>query len=155
MKTIDFTTDYKEAKRDFDDTIRRISFAHTLSQEIEPLLPKQWKIELANYKGFIKIKSKAEGLTADRFDKLLSTISRNFNIEPSKHIDKKNLSATYGFWRDTYFGSRHIETMVIVYVETSNSESCDVVETTEEVKTYKLSGYCKAISEKNYLQNVR
>ena len=156
MKTNDFLSAYKFKTAELKAIARKINFGTEVSQNIESLIPKQWTIKGDNYGGDIRIYPKAEGLTADRFDKLLAILTKALNIEPDKDIDVKTLHACFHRFRAKSFGSRHKDYSCLIRIEiiAENSERCEIIteEVTETKMVTRLTGYCKGLAEKKYLK---
>jgi len=160
MKTNDYLKEYKRLKNELRNDVKRMSFGKMVAQNIEDILPKQWKLEPDNYRGDLRISPRGDALTADRFDKLLAILSRHLQSEPTKRIDKKTLYAYFVIYRtDTtrpvtnYKAYSDYNVSIRIEINVNNTESCEIVtETvTETVERTTLTGYCKAIAEKHYL----
>lgn len=156
MNTTNFQPSFKHIRKNYKNSVACINYGLTVAQNIADMIPKQWELKADDYMGDIKIVPKGDALTADRFDKILSILSRVFLHEPdSRRIDKKQLYAIWHVRRPLHFGSNltdwSVQTMVEVVA--MNTESCEVItETVMEAKTVTvLTGYCKAIAEKHYL----
>jgi len=154
MKTNDFLNEYKRLKSTFREDVAKMAFGKMVAQNIESLLPKQWKMEPDGWKGDIRITPKGDALTADRFDKLLAILSRNLRTEPTKRIDAKQLYAFFVLYRrdPDRPGFSDWNVSIRIEIKAGNTESCEIItETvTETVERTTLTGYCKAIAEKRY-----
>jgi hypothetical protein len=157
MKTTDYLDSYMKIKQDLKQCVKQIFYGKMVSDNIADLIPKQWKIETDHYRGDIRISPVGEALTADRFDKLLTKLSSALQVEPKKSISKKELHATLTVWMPGYKVYYDLMLAVRIEIIATNSESCEVF--TKEVTTIEtvtvLSGYCKALADKIYLDAAR
>jgi len=122
-----------------------------IADELARIISDEWTIQPDTINTDIEIRPKERMITADKFDKQLSRLSRYLKEEPYKSIDENSLFASF----HSYFDINDYRSHIGIYLISTNSESCDIVtreETVTKTETIKeLTGYCKALSEKKYL----
>jgi len=156
MKTENYLSNFRKAKRELKILVKKMSFSKMIIDSIIDILPKGWKVELQEYWYDISIITEIDNdpfVTADVFDKVVSKISRIFREEPKMYISEEKLEADFCIYRKTRFADRRTDYDFYVRIEikTSNTEKCEIVYKRKMTKVAELTGYCKSLSEKKYL----
>jgi vacuolar-type H+-ATPase subunit C/Vma6 len=157
MKTTDYSSEFKRVKEMTKALIKEITFSKMIADNIRDLIPKEWKLEMDGWHGDLRISPAQEGLTADKFDKLLKKLSLALRVEPEKSIDNDILNARIHLYGKKPDGYTEWDRRVCIEITAKNTESCEVVITrkNELVERVELTGYCKALSEKKYLEDAK
>jgi len=155
MKTSNFLNYYKILRKRVRRYCTSTFLAKMVADNITDLLLPGWTIN-ADWSGDIQISPKEDNATADQFDRMLKKLSRVFNYEPSKNIDSSSLFASIYFDMPVTIDHDSDKIRITIYVISKNTESCEIVEreVTETKKVFELTGYCKALNDKKYLQDA-
>lgn len=136
-------------------TVRDYLLSKMIAWSIEHLILPGFKIEVSENVKIIPY-NKLFSPKADQWDKQVAILTKRFDQEPSKDITKDRMQARFFISHSRYNDSRMNtwSASSLVYIDSVNTESCEIEMVKEVVETPKLTGYCAALVAKKYLKAV-
>jgi len=160
VKTDSMSYSYSEAKKRIKTLVRKITVCKMIADSIRDFIIPGFKIEVNTQVTIVPYNS-AFPPKMDLWDKQVEILSRFFSKEPYKDINKDSATASFsvdvtkfGVKRCRYYSYSELFSHIYVDVTTANTEKCEIYQT-DVVNTYKenvLTGYCKVLSERKYLE---
>ena len=138
--------------KDLNSTVKRAvsSFASRdmVMDNIRDLIPDWVDMKASKYMDrSINLSPKEDNLTADKFDKFVTRLSKKLRSKPYVDITEQNMMASWCL----YFGG-HTNRAIRVEFSMKNTEACEVIIKRVLVDQTELTGYCKLLKEKQYYE---
>lgn len=155
MKTMDFKEQFISARQEVKNRVHRIMLARMVLDNVSEYISEVWKVRLRNYGTAISV-TPIDGLDIkpDLFDKMMERFAKKTNCEPDKFIDKDYIEYSFTYY-PSFMKNRDWSGSVAIEFKIGNSEVCDVEVVNELRPVTKLTGYCKALAEKMYLERSK
>jgi len=149
-----FLKDYRDRLKQARKVGKKMFIERMVAQNIRDIIPGCWKIEYMGYVTGLHISPiNKDASLVEEFVKLTKKLAKTFQKEPYMNVDKEQLNASFycylGFNKEF---SPWESVLIDVFV--GNSEKCDIIvtKTMEEVEHQELTGYCKVLKEKKFLE---
>lgn len=151
MTSKNFLEGYLYKKEEVSKFITSVRQSKMVLDAITPLLSRLWRYEPFSWYSEIDIvPENRDAITIEDFRKLTSKIAKAFSVEPTVYVDERQMLARFFIYPTKTMGdsSKVYGAGTIVEIRTSNSEKCEITYKRKMQKVPVLSGYCKALTEK-------
>jgi len=152
MKTSDYLSAYVSKKEEVKKFVTAIRFMKMVAENIADLVPETWHLNpMQTYPEIDIIARDSETVTVEDFKKLTSKLAKAFGEEPSVFIDEHRMLSRFYIYPREHIGdpSRSWGSGVCIEIQSHNAEKCEITYKRKMQKVPVLTGYCKALSEKN------
>jgi hypothetical protein len=149
MKTLDYLSKFKDARREVRYMAHKIMICRMVADSIRDIVPVDYKIEPVNYSYGVKISPVDETFSLDHFPKFAQKLAKVFRNKPDIEINTEHAVATwwvYPAMGDMFIGENQIRIELVF----GNTEKCDIIKKPMVYESYELTGYCKKIKEMEY-----